>query len=147
MLNLQSYWRPTGRNFGAPKNMGGSLFSSFGVFGLLRGLSQLGVFVFKTPPKLGCVRGLRSWRGKKMWMKAFCTKALCAHCCTDWKQERHSELAVNKLSESIQISQIDIFLLHNDFSSWKPLAINVNFQEVSATNKAHSSVFGIFRPP
>ena len=26
MLNLQSYWRPTGRNFGAPKNMGGLCF-------------------------------------------------------------------------------------------------------------------------
>ena len=25
MLNLQSYWRPTGHNFGAPKNMGGGL--------------------------------------------------------------------------------------------------------------------------
>ena len=46
MLNLQSYWRPTGRSFGAPKNMGGLCFQvlrSLGVLGVL------GVFVFKTP--------------------------------------------------------------------------------------------------
>ena len=41
---LQSYWRPTGRNFGAPKNMGGLCFQvlgSLGVFGGLRGLRGL----------------------------------------------------------------------------------------------------------
>ena len=47
MLNLQSYWRPTGRNFGgAAKNMGGLCFQVLGSFGVL---GVLGVFVFKTP--------------------------------------------------------------------------------------------------
>ena len=46
MLNLQSYWRPTGRNFGAPKNMGGLCFQVLGSLGVL---GVLGVFVFKTP--------------------------------------------------------------------------------------------------
>ena len=31
MLNLQSYWRPTGRNFGAPKNMGVFVFKFWGL--------------------------------------------------------------------------------------------------------------------
>ena len=38
MLNFQLHLRPAGRNFGAPQNMGESLFSSFGVLGGLRGL-------------------------------------------------------------------------------------------------------------
>ena len=46
MLNLQSYWRPTGRNFGAPRNMGGLYFQVLGSLGVL---GVLGVFVFKTP--------------------------------------------------------------------------------------------------
>ena len=45
MLNLQSYWRPTSRNFGAPKNMGGLCFQVLGSLGVLW------VFVFKTPPR------------------------------------------------------------------------------------------------
>ena len=47
MLNLQSYWQPTGGNFGAPKNMGGLCFQVLGSLGVL------GVFVFKTPLKKG----------------------------------------------------------------------------------------------
>ena len=46
MLNLQSYWRPTGRNFGAPKNMGGLCFQVLGSLGVL---GVLGVFAFKIP--------------------------------------------------------------------------------------------------
>ena len=46
MLNLQLYWRPTGRDFGAPKNMGGLCFQVLGSLGVL---GVLGVFVFKTP--------------------------------------------------------------------------------------------------
>ena len=84
-----------------------------------------------TPPKMGCVRGLRSWRTKKkLWMKApgTFTSALCAHryvqlmreniyflemsnCkrqsraesflqIENRRNERHSELAVNKSSEA-----------------------------------------------
>ena len=50
MLNLQSYWRPTaGRNFEAPKNMGGLCFQVLGSLGVL---GVLGVFVFKRPGKL-----------------------------------------------------------------------------------------------
>ena len=36
-LNFQSHLRPAGRNFGAPKTLGGTLLSSFGVLGCLRG--------------------------------------------------------------------------------------------------------------
>ena len=43
LLNLQSHWRPTCHNFGAPKNMGGLCFQVLGSLG------ALGVFVFKTP--------------------------------------------------------------------------------------------------
>ena len=42
-LNFQSHWRPAGRNFGAPKNMGGLCFQVLESYGVL------GVFVFKTP--------------------------------------------------------------------------------------------------
>ena len=68
------------------------------------------------------------------------------------RKERQSELAVNKsskatwfLSPFIRQVNIDIFLLHSDFSSWKLLVICLNFEESSATNKAHSSVAGIFQ--
>ena len=70
------------------------------------------------------------------------------------RKERHSELAVNKLSEASRflspfIGQIKIyiFLLHYDFSSWNLLVISLNFEESSATNKAHSSVPVFFGVP
>ena len=70
------------------------------------------------------------------------------------RKEQHSELAVKKsskttwfLSPFIRQVKIDVFLLHYDFSSWKLLVISLNFEESSATNKAHSRVAGIFRRP
>ena len=47
-----SHWQPAGRNFGAPKNMGGLCFQvlgSQGVLGVFGVFGVLGVFVFKTP--------------------------------------------------------------------------------------------------
>ena len=57
MLNLQSYRRPTGRNFGAPKNMEGLCFQVLGSLGVL---GVLGVFVFKTPASQLKKQSLRS---------------------------------------------------------------------------------------
>ena len=68
------------------------------------------------------------------------------------RKERHSELTVNKsgeatwfLSPFIRQMKIDTFFFHNYF--WKIHVISLNFEESSATNKAHSSVAGIFRIP
>ena len=70
------------------------------------------------------------------------------------RREQHSELAVNKSSKAtwflslfIRQAKRDIFLIHNGFPSWKLLVISLNFEESSATNKAHSSVAGIFQCP
>ena len=41
MLSLQSYWRPTGHNFGAPKNKRGLCFQVLGSLGVLGGLRAL----------------------------------------------------------------------------------------------------------
>ena len=69
-------------------------------------------------------------------------------------KEQHSKLAVNKssgatwfLSPFIRQAKIEIFLLQNDFPSWKLPVISLNFEDSSATNKAYSRVASIFQHP